>query len=336
MIKIAINGFGRIGRVTFRHLFSNPEVEVVAINDLVPPKNLAYLLKYDTSHRGFFVDEITTTDSDIIVKGQSIKVFAEKDPTQLPWKELDIDLVIESTGFFRTRAKAQLHLDAGAKKVIISAPASNDMPTIVYGVNHEMLTSEDKIISGASCTTNCLVPVVYVLDKEFGLKKGLMTTIHAATNDQKILDLPHVDYRRGRAVFDNIIPTSTGAAIAVGRVLPKLNGLLDGIALRIPSPIGSIVDLSVELNQNVTSEQINSAFKKYACDKLKGVLKYNCDPIVSSDVIGSSYGSIFDATLTKVLTDKNDHQMVKLFSWYDNESSYVSQMVRTALYFAKI
>ncbi len=335
MKKIAINGFGRIGRLAYRELSKYNNVEVVAINDLTSPATLAYLLQYDSAQGLYKKGKIKATDNSIIIEGKEIKVFAERNPQDLPWGELGIDLVIESTGIFRTKEKANMHIEAGAKKVVISAPASGDLKTIVYGVNHKELNSEDKIISGASCTTNCLVPVSYVLEKEFGIVKGLMTTVHAATNDQKILDLPHVDLRRGRAVFSNIIPTHTGAAVAVAKVLPQLDGKLDGFALRIPSITGSVVDLTVELKKDVTVEEVNAAMEKYANAELNRVLEYNKDAIVSVDVKGSSYGSIFDSTTTKVMTVDNK-QLVKILAWYDNELSYVSQMIRTTLHFINL
>ncbi len=335
MKKIAINGFGRIGRLAFRKLWKEKSVEVVAINDLTDAKTLAYLLEHDTAQGLFLKGKISYKEGKLIVDGKEIIVCSEREPNNLPWKQLGVDIVIESTGFFRTKEKAQLHIDAGAKKVVISAPASGEMPTIVFGVNHKELTKEDTIISGASCTTNCLVPLVYVLNKEFGLKRGLMTTIHAATNDQRILDLPHSDLRRGRSVFNNIIPTDTGAAIAVGKVMPEMNGKLDGYSLRIPAVTGSIVDLTCELEKNVTAEEINQAMEKYAKGYLSKTMEYNDQPIVSTDVYGSSFGSIFDATLTKVI-ETDGKQMVKVFSFYDNEMSYVSQMIRTTIYFAAL
>ena len=331
MAKIAINGFGRIGRLAFRRLWEQ-KVKVVAINDLTDPKTLAHLLKYDSAHGKFLADKISYDDQNIIVNGTKIKIFSEREPNKLPWGKLGIDLVIESTGFFRTKEKASLHIEAGAKKVVISAPASKDIKTIVYNVNHTILNKSDVIISGASCTTNCLAPIVNVLDKNFGIVKGNMTTIHSATNDQRLLDLPHNDLRRGRAVFGNIIPTSTGAAVAVGLVLPQLNGKLDGSALRIPTITGSLVDLTVELNKIVTVEKINDVMKKASND----TLAYNVDEIVLTDIIGETHGSIFDSTLTKVMSVKGTKQLVKVFAWYDNEYSYVCQLIRTVLYFAKL
>ncbi|EOA07034.1 Glyceraldehyde-3-phosphate dehydrogenase [Mycoplasma yeatsii 13926] len=332
--KVAINGFGRIGRLTFRRLFEKG-VDIVAINDLTETKSLAYLLEFDTAHGLFCEGEISYTDNSIIVKGKEIKIYAEKDAANLPWGELGIDLVIESTGFYTDKEKASAHIKAGAKKVIISAPATGDLKTVVYGVNHQDLTSEDVIISGASCTTNCLAPMAKVLDDAFTIEKGFMTTVHAVTNDQKLLDLPHKDLRRGRAASWNIIPSTTGAARAVSLVLPNLKGKLDGYALRVPTITGSITDLTVEFKtQGLTIEQINNAIKT-ALDndaELAQAMKYVTLPIVSSDTIGSNYGSIFDATLTKIM-DVDGRQMVKVCSWYDNESSYVSQLVRTINYF---
>ena len=333
MKNIAINGFGRIGRLAFRKLFDHQEVNIVAINDLTDPKTLAYLLQYDSAQGLWKKGEVTYEEDAIIVAGHKILVCAERDPRNLPWKKHNIDVVVESTGLFTQKEKAALHLEAGAKKVLISAPTkSAGVKTIVYGVNHETLDANDTIISGASCTTNCLVPMVAVLDEVFGLEKAFMTTIHAATNDQRVLDLPHKDLRRGRSVLGNIIPTSTGAAIAVGLVLPHLNHKLDGIAMRIQSKSGSIVDLTAHLKTKTTAEEINSKMKQASETNLHGVLEYNTEPIVSCDTIGSSYGSIFDATLTKVM-EVDGAQIVKVYAWYDNESSYASQMVRTLLHF---
>ncbi|WP_027063040.1 type I glyceraldehyde-3-phosphate dehydrogenase [Mesoplasma seiffertii] len=331
--KIAINGFGRIGRLTFRQLFDKG-VEIVAINDLTDTKTLAYLLEFDSAQGKFHEGQISAKEGAIIIDGKEVKVFAERDASALPWGELGIDLVIESTGFYTSKEKASAHLTAGAKKVVISAPATGEMKTVVYGVNHKDLTAEDVIISGASCTTNCLAPMAKILDEHFGIEKGLMTTVHAVTNDQKLLDLPHADLRRGRAAAWNIIPSTTGAAVAVSLVLPQLKGKLDGLALRVPTITGSITDLTVEFNKEVSVELINSTMKKAieADADLKLAIKYCDQPIVSNDTIGSSFGSIFDATLTKVTT-VNGKQMAKVFSWYDNESSYVSQLVRTTMYF---
>lgn len=332
-VKIAINGFGRIGRLAFRQLFDQQNVEIVAINDLGNVEALAYLLKYDSAHQEWKSNKITANKEKniIIVDGKTIKVCKEMDPKALPWKELGIDLVIEATGRFTDKAKAQAHIDAGAKKVVISAPAKGDLKTIVYNVNHETLDKNDVIISAASCTTNCLAPVVNILEKEYGIVKGWMTTIHAVTNDQRLLDLEHGDFRRGRSALVNLVPAATGAAAAIGLVIPSVKGKLDGTAIRVPVITGSLVDLTIELKKEVTAEQINQAMEKNKSESLG----YNTDPIVSTDIIGSSFGSIFDATLTKVMTI-DGKQFVKIFSWYDNEMSYVSQLIRTVLYFAKL
>ena len=333
MIKVAINGFGRIGRLVFRIMEEDPELEVVAVNDLTDPEQLAYLLKYDTSHRSYLKNEISYTDDGIIVKGRKIKVYAETDPHNLPWKDLGIDVVFECTGKFTNKEKAEAHIDAGAKKVIISAPAKGDVKTIVYGVNEETLDGNETIISAASCTTNCLAPVVNVLNNEFGIKKGFMTTVHAYTNDQTVLDVAHkkgAKSRRGRAAGANIIPTSTGAASAIGKVIPSLNGKLDGSALRVPVTTGSIVDLTLELNTKVTKEEVNLVLKNNANE----TLGYTEDPIVSSDVIGETHGGVVDSLLTNVL-EKDGTQLVKVVAWYDNEMSYSAQMVRTAKYLFK-
>lgn len=332
-VKIAINGFGRIGRLTFRKLFEQENIEIVAINDLGNVEALAYLLKYDSAHREWNVDKIKADkDQNIItVDGKTIKVFKETDPKALPWKDLGIDIVIESTGRFTTKEKAQAHIDAGAKKVVISAPAKGDLKTIVYNVNHDSLDQNDTIISAASCTTNCLAPVINILEKEYGIVKGWMTTVHAATNDQRLLDLEHSDFRRGRSALVNLVPASTGAAAAIGLVVPSVKGKLDGSAIRVPVITGSLVDLTIELKKDVTVEEINQTMEKAKSE----TLAYNTDPIVSTDIIGSSFGSIFDATLTKVMS-VDGKQFVKVFSWYDNEMSYVSQLVRTIMYFANL
>ena len=330
MIKVAINGFGRIGRLVFRIMEEDKDFDVVAINDLTDPQQLAYLLKYDTSHRKYMENDITYDEDNIIVKGRKIKVYKEMDPNNIPWKELEIDAVYECTGKFTDKEKAMAHISAGAKKVIISAPAKGDLKTIVYGVNEETLDENDNIISAASCTTNCLAPVVNVLNKEFGINKGYMTTVHAYTNDQSILDLAHpkgAQSRRGRAAAANIIPSSTGAASALGKVIPQLDGKLDGSALRVPVTTGSVVDLSLELSKKVTKEEINDVFKKYVNE----TLGYTEDPIVSSDVIGSTHGGVVDGLLTDVLETENG-DLVKVVAWYDNEMSYSAQMVRTVKY----
>ena len=330
MIKVAINGFGRIGRLCFRLMEENEEFEVVAINDLTDAEQLAYLLKYDTNHRNYRIDEITSDGEYIVIGDRRVKVYSEKDPSMLPWKDLDIDVVFECTGLFTSEEKAMAHINAGAKHVIISAPAKGDIKTIVYNVNHETLTGDEKIISAASCTTNCLAPVVDVLDKEFGINKGYMTTVHAYTNDQVTLDVAHkkgINARRGRACAANIVPTSTGAASAIGKVCPNLDGKLEGTAMRVPVPTGSVVDLVLELGRNTTTEEINEVLKNAQNE----TLKYTEDPIVSSDVIGRRCGSLVDGQLTSIV-EVDGKQLVKVVSWYDNEMSYTAQMVRTAKY----
>ena len=329
MIKVAINGFGRIGRLCFRLMEENEEFEVVAINDLTDAEQLAYLLKYD-NHRNYRIDEITSDGDYIVIGDRRVKVYSEKDPAMLPWKDLDIDVVFECTGLFTSEEKAMAHINAGAKHVIISAPAKGDIKTIVYNVNHETLTGDEKIISAASCTTNCLAPVVDVLDKEFGINKGYMTTVHAYTNDQVTLDVAHkkgINARRGRACAANIVPTSTGAASAIGKVCPNLDGKLEGTAMRVPVPTGSVVDLVLELGRNTTTEEINEVLKNAQNE----TLKYTEDPIVSSDVIGRRCGSLVDGQLTSIV-EVDGKQLVKVVSWYDNEMSYTAQMVRTAKY----
>ena len=339
-IKIAINGFGRIGRLAFRQLFDKKEIDIVAINDLGNVKNLAYLLQYDSAHRTWKhgkikAEEVKNKEGKveyfINVDNKKIKVCQEKDPKSLPWKANGVDIVIEATGRFTSKELAQAHIDAGAKKVVISAPAKGDLKTIVYNINHNLLTSADNIISCASCTTNCLAPVVHALESEFGVVKGWMTTVHAATNDQRLLDLEHSDFRRGRSAMTNIVPASTGAAAAIGLVIPSVKGKLDGSAMRVPIITGSIVDLTIELKQNVSIEQVNAVMKKHSSESFA----YNEDQIVSTDIIGSSFGSIFDATLTKII-EVEGKQIVKVFAWYDNEMSYVSQLVRTVLHLAKL
>lgn len=334
MTKVAINGFGRIGRLVFRIMEEDPQLEVVAINDLTDPMQLAYLLKYDTSHRKYMPNEISYDEDGIIVKGKKIKVYAEKDPNLLPWKDLDIDVVFECTGHFTSKEKAEAHTNAGAKKVIISAPAKGDLKTIVYGVNENILDGSETIISAASCTTNCLAPVVNVINDEFGIEKGFMTTVHAYTNDQTVLDVAHpkgANSRRGRAAAANIVPTTTGAASAIGKVIPSLNGKLDGNALRVPVTTGSLVDLTLQLNKNVTKEEINNVLK----NNTNETLGYTEDPIVSSDIIGETHGAIVDSLLTNVI-ETEDGQLVKIIAWYDNEMSYSAQMVRTAKYLSKM
>lgn len=330
MIKVAINGFGRIGRLVFRLMEEDEDFEVVAINNLGDIEQLAYLLKYDTSHRVYKTDEISYDDEGIIVSGRRIKVYSEMDPSNLPWGELGIDEVFECTGAFTDKDKAAAHIKAGAKKVIISAPAKGVLKTIVYGVNEFILDGTEEVISAASCTTNCLAPVVDVLNDEFRIVKGYMTTVHAYTNDQATLDVSHkkgAKSRRGRAAAANIVPCSTGAATAIGRVIPSLEGKLDGSALRVPVTTGSVVDLTLELEKRVSAEEINETFKKHLSD----TLGYTEDPIVSSDVIGSHYGALVDGLLTDVL-DVEGRQLVKVVAWYDNEMGYSAQMVRTAKY----
>lgn len=330
MIKVAINGFGRIGRLVFRIMEENPNFEVVAINDLTDAEQLAYLLKYDSNHRNYRVNEISFDENNIIVNGRKIKIFKEMDPTNLPWKELEIDEVFECTGKFVEYDKAYSHITAGAKKVIISAPGKGDMKTIVYNVNHETLDGTEQIISAASCTTNCLAPVANVINNCFGIVKGYMTTVHAYTNDQTILDVAHkkgIKARRGRAGAMNIIPSSTGAASALGLVIPSLKGKMDGSALRVPTPTGSVVDLTLELSRNVSVDEINKALQ----DNMNETLRLTFDPVVSSDIIGSNCGALVDGLLTDVL-EVEGRQLVKVVAWYDNEMGYSSQMVRTAEY----
>lgn len=333
MIKVAINGFGRIGRLVFRIMEEDNDFEIVAINDLTDPEQLAYLLKYDTSHRKYLTDEISYGEDYITVRNRKIKIYKEMNPENLPWKELNIDAVYECTGKFTDKEKAYSHIKAGAKKVIISAPATGDIKTIVYNVNEGILTDEDNVISAASCTTNCLAPVIDVLNKKFGIVKGYMTTTHAYTNDQSILDLAHpkgAKSRRGRAAAANIIPSSTGAASAIGKVIPEMNGKLDGFALRVPVTTGSVIDLTLQLSENATKEMINDEFK----NNKNETLGFTLDPIVSSDIIGDTHGGVVDGLMTDVL-DTSDGQLVKIVAWYDNEYSYSSQMVRTVKYLFK-
>lgn len=330
-VKVAINGFGRIGRLIFRQIYNMEGIDVVAINDLTSPMQLAHLLKYDSA-QGRFEGEVKSTEDAILVNGEEIKIYAQKDPSQIPWGKHDVDVVIESTGFFTDKAKAQAHITAGAKRVVISAPATGDVKTVVFNVNHTILDGTETIISCASCTTNCLAPMAKVLNDSFGIATGFMTTIHAYTNDQNTLDAPHPkgDLRRARAAAANIVPNSTGAAKAIGLVLPEINGKLDGVAQRVPVITGSLVDLTCVLNKKVTIEEVNAAMKA-ASDESYG---YNEDEIVSSDIVGMHFGSLFDATQTKVIT-VGEHQLVKTVSWYDNEMSYVSQLVRTVQYFGE-
>ncbi len=323
-IKVGINGFGRIGRLAFRAMFNDPELEVVAVNDLGNKEQLAYLLKYDSVH-GRAYDCVEATEEGFVVDGVEVKVLSEREPANLPWGELGVDVVVESTGFFTDGEKAKAHLEAGAKKVIISAPGKNVDATIVMGVNDDQYDKNTmNIVSNASCTTNCLAPVAKVLLDNFGIKRGMMNTIHAYTNDQKILDLPHKDYRRARAAAMSMIPTTTGAAKAVALVIPELAGKLDGFATRVPTPDGSMVDLTCELGRSVTKEEINAAMKAAAEGPMKGILAYNEDPIVSIDIVDNSHSSIFDAGLTMVLSGEGD--MVKVVSWYDNEWGYSNRV----------
>jgi glyceraldehyde 3-phosphate dehydrogenase len=329
-VKVAINGFGRIGRLVFRQIYNMKDIDVVAINDLTSPKVLAHLLKYDSA-QGRFEGEVKSTDTAIVVNGEEIKIYAQKDPTQIPWGAHNVDVVIESTGFFTDKAKAEAHITAGAKKVVISAPATGDLKTIVFNVNHDILDGSETIISCASCTTNCLAPMAKVMNDSFGIKVGFMTTIHAYTNDQNTLDAPHAkgDLRRARAAAANIVPNSTGAAKAIGLVLPELKGKLDGGAQRVPVITGSLTELTTILSKKTSAEEVNAAMKAASNESFG----YNEDEIVSSDIIGIHFGSLFDATQTKVITIGDD-QLVKTVSWYDNEMSYVSQLVRTVNYFA--
>jgi glyceraldehyde 3-phosphate dehydrogenase len=329
-VKVAINGFGRIGRLVYRQIFEQDGIEVVAINDLTSPKVLAHLLKYDSA-QGRFNAEVTATENSILVNGKEVKIYAQRDPAQIPWGQHGVDVVIESTGFFTDKAKAEAHITAGAKKVIISAPATGDLKTVVFNVNHNILDGSETIISGASCTTNCLAPMAQALNNAFTIEAGSMTTIHAYTNDQNTLDAPHAkgDLRRARAAAANIVPNSTGAAKAIGLVLPELKGKLDGSAQRVPVITGSVTELTAILAKKVTVAEVNAVMKAASNESFG----YTEDEIVSSDVVGIAYGSLFDATQTKVVT-VGDQQLVKVVSWYDNEMSYVSQLVRTVKYFA--
>lgn len=328
MKKIAINGFGRIGRLAFRELINDSEMEVVAINDLTSVEDLYFLLKYDSNFRGFDASKLSFNDEGIILNGKKVKAYAEKDANNLPWQELGIDVVLECTGFYTEKEKAMAHINAGAKHVIISAPAKGELKTIVYGVNSDTLDGTEQIISAASCTTNCLAPVLNILDKNFTVVKGYMTTIHATTNDQTTLDIAHKKgaySRRGRSAMANIIPASTGAATAIGKVLTNLDGKLSGSAFRVPTIDGSVIDLTIELEKNVTKEEINRVFENNQSE----VIKITYDPIASSDVIGRTTGAWVDGLLTEVLTDENGKQLVKVVAWYDNELGYTNQMIRT-------
>ena len=332
MTNIAINGFGRIGRLVLRVILnSHPELNVVAINDLTDAKTLAHLFKYDSVHK-IFPGNVSSEENYLVVNGKKFRIFAEKDPEVLPWKDLGVEFVIESTGIFTSREKASKHLKAGAKKVILTAPAKDEVDaTIVMGVNHTTLKAEHTIVSNASCTTNCLAPVAKVLQDKFGILNGLMTTIHSYTNDQRILDLPHNDLRRARAAAMSMIPTSTGAAKAIGLVIPELKGKLDGVAIRVPTPDGSLVDLCANLEVEVTKEEVNMAMKEAAETYLKGYLMYTEEPIVSIDIVGNSFSSIFDALITYT-----KGKMVKVFSWYDNEYGYSNRVVDLLEYMRKL
>ncbi len=340
-VKVAINGFGRIGRLAFRQMFGAPGYDVVAINDLTSPAMLAHLLKYDTAQKGYcgVIGEnkhtVEATENSIIVDGKEITIYAIKDAKECPWGELGVDVVLECTGFYTSKDKAQAHIDAGAKKVVISAPAGNDLPTIVYNVNHNTLKPEDKIISAASCTTNCLAPMTKALNDSFPILSGIMTTVHAYTGDQMILDGPHRkgDLQRARAGAANIVPNSTGAAKAIGLVIPELNGKLIGSAQRVPVPTGSTTILvAVVKGKDVTKEAINAAMKAQSSESFG----YTTEKLVSSDIIGMTYGSLFDANQTMVTKIDDDTYQVQVVSWYDNENSYTSQMVRTIKYFAEL
>ncbi len=324
--KIAINGFGRIGRLAYRLMHNDADVEVVAINDLTDAKTLAHLLKYDTA-QGRFEEDVTYNDEGIVVNGKDVKIYSEKNPADLPWGELGVDVVLECTGLFTSKEKAHAHIEAGAKKVIVSAPAGSDVETIVFNVNHDTLDGSEEIISAASCTTNCLAPMAKVLHDEFTIKTGTMTTIHAYTNDQNTLDAPHRkgDLRRARAAAANIIPNSTGAAKAIGLVIPELDGVLDGAAQRVPVITGSLTELVAVVEKDATVESVNEAMKNAANESYG----YTEEPLVSSDIIGMSYGSLFDATQTKVST-VGGVNLVKIAAWYDNEASYTYQLIRTA------
>ncbi|MBO9566708.1 MAG: type I glyceraldehyde-3-phosphate dehydrogenase [Niastella sp.] len=329
-VKVAINGFGRIGRLVYRQIYKMDGIDVVAINDLTSPKVLAHLLKYDSA-QGRFDADVKASENSIIVNGDEVKIYAQKNPAEIPWKDHGVDVVLECTGFFTDKEKAAAHLTAGAKRVVISAPATGDLKTIVFNVNHDTLDGSETIISCASCTTNCLAPMADTLDKQFGIVNGLMTTIHAYTNDQNTQDAPHPkgDLRRARAAAQNIVPNSTGAAKAIGLVLPGLKGKLDGSAQRVPTITGSLTELTAIIGKKTTVSELNAAMKAASNESFG----YTEDEIVSTDIIGSTFGSLFDATQTRVQT-VGDSQLVRVVSWYDNEMSYVSQLVRTVKYFA--
>lgn len=329
-IKLAINGFGRIGRLVFREAMKKEQFEVVAVNDLADAKQLAHLLKYDSVH-GIYDAEVQHEEDALIVNHKRIQVFSEKEPENLPWEEMNVDIVLECTGLFRSEEDASKHLTAGAKKVILSAPGKGEMPTFVMGVNHQQYDpNQHHVISNASCTTNCLAPVAKILDEKFGMKRGLMTTIHSYTNDQRLLDLPHKDARRSRAANLSMIPTTTGAAIAVAKVLPQLKGKLDGFSIRVPTPNVSCVDLVAELNSNVTIDEVNAAFREAATGELKGILDYSDLPLVSIDYNGNPHSATVDGLSTMVLDDN----MVKVVAWYDNEAGYSARLIDLALYIA--
>jgi glyceraldehyde 3-phosphate dehydrogenase len=332
MINVAINGFGRIGRLVLRAFLKNySDINVVAINDLTDAKTLAFLFKYDSVHK-IFPGEISHTEDSLVVNGKKIRIFAEKDPESLPWADLGIDIVIESTGIFTSKEKASKHIKAGAKKVVLTAPAKDAVDaTVVMGVNHSILKPEDLVVSNASCTTNCLAPVAKVIHDRFGIKEGLMTTIHSYTNDQRILDLPHSDLRRARAAAMSMIPTSTGAAKAIGLVIPELSGKLDGAAIRVPTPDGSLVDLALNTERPTTKEEVNAAVKEAAETYLKGYLQYSDEPIVSIDIVGNPHSSIYDSLITYVKGN-----MVKVFSWYDNEWGYSCRVTDLVNYMSKL
>ncbi len=314
--RVAINGFGRIGRLTFRNLLNNPEIEVVAINDLTDNATLAHLLKYDST-QGAFPGQVSSTEDSLVVNGQSISAFAERDPSKLPWLELNVDVVLESTGVFRDRSGISKHLEAGAKRVILSVPGKGDIKMVVRGINAATINEDDRIISNASCTTNCLAPMAKVLNDKFGIEYGYMTTVHAYTADQRIQDAPHKDLRRARAAALSMIPTTTGAAIAVTKVLPELEGKLDGAAIRVPTPTGSLIDLCVVLSKDTSIEEVNSAMKEASESTLEGIMQYTEDPIVSVDIIGNPYSAIFDSGLTSKIGN-----MIRVVGWYDNEAGY--------------
>ena len=327
MIKVAINGFGRIGRLAFRELILNKEYEIVAVNDLTSAGDLAYYLKYDTNHRSFYPNYITSDEDSIIFNGDKVRVYNEMDPTKLPWKRLDVDVVLECTGKFTKLEDAMKHIEAGAKKVLISAPGKGDMKTVVYGVNDNILDGSEKIVSAASCTTNCLAPVLKILNDNIGIEKGFMSTIHAYTNDQETLDIPHkkgIASRRGRAAAQNIIPSSTGAASAIGEVIPDLKGKLNGVAYRVPVSDGSLIDVTLELKKKTSVEEINALFKNNQSE----TIMYTEDPIVSSDILGKKIGALVDGLSTNIV-EVDGHQLVKVVAWYDNEIGYTAQMIKT-------